>query len=269
MLFESSIPGKWVVAGEHAVLRGAQAVSVPLTQYHLKIKFSSDLSGKLRTQPSEIQTLITDLIERGHANHKISGELTLESTIPQGAGLGSSAALCVGIAQLIHRQLQLSSADLFYTARVLENHFHGESSGMDIATVLSEGPILYSKREGMRPIQTRFKPQVTFHDTGLRSSTRDCISKVENFNLSHSEKGQKLDEQMNGASQAALQAFEDYDLSKLVLAFERAHSCFEEWGLIPHSVQELRKKLLKEGALAVKLTGAGGGGFLVALWGKL
>jgi galactokinase len=43
-------------------------------------------------------------------------------------------------------------------------------------------------------------------------------------------------------------------------------SCFEEWELVPESFTVIEEKLKNEGALAVKLTGAGAGGFVVALW---
>ena len=45
-----------------------------------------------------------------------------------------------------------------------------------------------------------------------------------------------------------------------------AQQCFETWGLVTPELIEQKYELLKQGALGVKLTGAGLGGFWVALW---
>ena len=45
-----------------------------------------------------------------------------------------------------------------------------------------------------------------------------------------------------------------------------AKDCFEQWGLIDSSVQAEMDRLSAQGALAVKPTGSGGGGYLLSLW---
>ena len=55
-------------------------------------------------------------------------------------------------------------------------------------------------------------------------------------------------------------------LKHLTQAIQIAQECFYRWGLVPPEAQLLEQKLLREGALATKLTGAGGGGMVVALW---
>ena len=54
--------------------------------------------------------------------------------------------------------------------------------------------------------------------------------------------------------------------SALADAIQDAHSCFEGWGLVPDQAREIIEDLKTRGALASKLTGAGGGGMVVALW---
>jgi mevalonate kinase len=52
----------------------------------------------------------------------------------------------------------------------------------------------------------------------------------------------------------------------LAEALTEAASCFSEWGLVPASVAAQMRELEKAGALAVKPTGSGDGGFLLSLW---
>jgi mevalonate kinase len=73
----------------------------------------------------------------------------------------------------------------------------------------------------------------------------------------------------------ALEALQMYDagqssegLSALAKAVAQAHRCFEAWGLVPSQAGEIIQDLESKGALACKLTGAGGGGMVVALWGQ-
>jgi mevalonate kinase len=57
-------------------------------------------------------------------------------------------------------------------------------------------------------------------------------------------------------------------LQKIAQAMKLSQACFSAWGLISAPIAAQAVALEGEGALGVKLTGAGGGGFLVALWDR-
>lgn len=105
---------------------------------------------------------------------------------------------------------------------------------------------------------------------GQQGPTSDCIQSVQKLWADSPEKGQYLDQQMQAAVLAAKQSLESpYDphsLDKLAQAIKQAHSCFKEWGLITASLEQHIQDLHDEGALAVKPTGSGGGGFVMSLW---
>ena len=178
--FKCEIPGKWVLAGEHAVLRGATAVAMPHPSAKLSLEFSPGepdaKEGDLKILPASARGILKDLLQV--ALEKVvtqygspQGTLTIESTIPFGSGLGSSAALCVAYTRWLSEKLGLKEKDHFEFARQLENRFHGKSSGMDVAATCTGEPISFSMEKGAHPIGVRQIPRFTFHDTGDRART--------------------------------------------------------------------------------------------------
>lgn len=267
------IPGKWILAGEHAVVRGHPALVFPL--------FSRTLSLSLTTQTaSQFEFTITSsneglkqaatlamkealriLGDSAPTNLQLNIELT--STIPVGSGLGSSAALSVAIARVFHDLKILPEEKLFSFAHNLEDLFHGKSSGLDIAAVLLQKPICFIRGSEPRVLELAWKPELYLSDTGIRSRTKDCVLQVEAM------KRPDLDEAMALAVRLAEAALTQKSGSALLTeALILAESCYEAWGLLPSEAQSLKYTLQRDGASAVKMTGSGQGGFLLSLWQK-
>jgi mevalonate kinase len=142
---------------------------------------------------------------------------------------------------------------------------------MDVATVLAGEPISFSMEKGARPLGIRRLPKFTFHDTGLRARTSECVLKVEKFREENPIVSLKTDERMSLAARNAMEGLALFDrgeggLGLLSDAMKRAQECFYEWQLVPGEARRMEDELVRQGALAAKLTGAGGGGFVVALW---
>lgn len=265
--FEVSVSGKWVLAGEHAVLKGAVAVALPHPGVGLRLSFVPG-GETLDIQPQSIRTLVLELL--GEAVP--AGKLCVESSIPIGAGLGSSAALCVALT----RWLGISEDRWVEFATQLEHRFHGRSSGMDVAAVVAGEPVSFIRGKGATPLGLKRLPRFTFHDTGMRCRTDECITRVEKLRTERPEWSNKVDESMGQASILAIEGLRQYDqghvsegLKLLAEAMGQARECFYHWGLVPEEARKLEESLLREGALAVKLTGAGGGGMVIALWSDL
>jgi mevalonate kinase len=284
--FQTRVSGKWVLAGEHAVLKGAAAIAIPHPEFGMELKFTPSYQNDLEIEPQWAQTVIPEILHAiqaeensaGRPFHMPQGRLEIHSTIPLGAGLGSSAALCVALGHWLSPLLKLETpAQLQDFATRLEHRFHGRSSGMDVAVIVAGQPISFtmkgSEKAGPQVIGVTKLPKFTFHDTGLRARTSECVAKVEAFRQSNPALGAKLDEQMSAASKMALEGLIQYDSSPSQQALEvvahamrNAQECYESWQLVPAEARALQEKLLSEGALATKITGAGDGGMLVALW---
>jgi mevalonate kinase len=282
--FKTCLPGKWVLVGEHAVLRGGMAIAFPFPEVSLCLNFLPQRTMRLKVSPPEAEPVIYELLEiyesgrRGNGSFSWpSGRLTIQSDIPQGAGLGSSAALCSAVARWIASATGLPANELTELARGLESRFHVDSSGMDVATVLANAPIVFEKGCPPRILKLERIPHFTLHDTGLRSNTSECISRVKTFMARKPERAAAVDRAMGVASYKALKGLLTYGrgeeqagLDAIAEGMRMALDCFSAsaWDLIPEAEERLIRSLLSGGALAAKPTGAGGGGMALALWDR-
>jgi mevalonate kinase len=199
-------------------------------------------------------------------NIQIRGELHIKNALPFGAGLGASASVCVLITNLLYELRLVEKDERFPFARQLENMFHGESSGVDVAVSLVNKPIRFNREKGYSIFESSFRPLITLHYTGKRGVTRECIEVVQNKIQNDPIQSQAIDHKMVTAVKMCETAFQEKNLELLAQAISMACEAYEEWGLIDPLSQALIKKLLDSGAMAVKPTGSGLGGFLLSLW---
>ncbi|MBL7716159.1 MAG: mevalonate kinase [Bdellovibrionales bacterium] len=259
--FHSKVPGKIILTGEHAVLRGGRAVSIPCPDYFLRMTFQPKNENGFQS-PDLDESVLAQWKEK-----LPSGKLRVESTIPVGSGLGSSAALSVALARFL---VAVGAARLtedfseWNLARSIEDQFHGKSSGLDVATVAGEVPIVFQngKASKLASLGARF----SVHDSRVRLPTREAIAQVQGLRTQDPARAQEIDLRMDQASQKAQAALAAGNLNDLAQAMNDAQGCFQDWGLVPSQAYEMMESLKQKGALAVKMTGAGGGGMVLALW---
>lgn len=279
--YSTQVPGKWILAGEHAVLRGVPALVFPLKARVLDLSYSCpDTATALNLHlqgdhGEELRLLVWGVVERacemnGISRSSLRGELTLKSSIPVGAGMGASAALCVALTKWFHFLGFVSEADLFEFARNLENLFHGESSGVDIAVSLSNQALRYERGGERRPLDLRWMPQWYISYSGKRGVTVDCVNKVKELIAGNPELGAAIDEQMRTAvamcEKALVSPGDAESLELLKNGISCAAEAFARWGLVEGEPQAHMEMLTKAGAVAVKPTGSGGGGYVLSLW---
>lgn len=280
MSFSHTSYGKWIVAGEHAVLRGGKALVFPL--FHKKLQFDwEDTGTELQVefsgeQAAELKLIFFSLIEEavkklGISRSKLNGQITINSDLPLGTGLGASAAICVAITKWLEHLGFVKADQLFDFARELENLFHGESSGVDIAVSLAGAPILFQKDEGFKSFKPKWWPNWYLSYSGKRGATMECVKRVQSLFSTDPAKAKELDEKMRESVDEAVEALslsEEDGLSLLRGAIQKAGACFEAWGLTEGVLQREITRLKETGAVAVKPTGSGGGGYILHLWPK-
>lgn len=229
MRLSLSIPGKLILLGEYAVLQNAPAIVAAvnrrlrltvksvtsshclLTLPHLGGDVPFHVDGGIATplqthQPrsnlryDRILTLIGAALREGGWSKRDFGNVQVivdssEFFTPDGTqklGLGSSAALTVGLLSAVRQLRQQDSIDkqqLLLDSHRLHNRFQGRAgSGVDVAASIYGGILQY--RMGQRA--SEFAPaarsvampknlQMRFVWTGQSSSTPDFLGKLANY----------------------------------------------------------------------------------------
>lgn len=277
--FETSTFGKWILAGEHAVVRGHPALVFPIKEKKLTLKYAAAAStlGADYTGSSgaDMQLLFWSVLEHGmqllgRSLNQLDGYFHLHSTIPVGAGMGASAALCVAMSRWFCAQKMIDPSQCHDFAKELEHLFHGKSSGLDIAGVATEGGV-YFKAGATIPLQQKIYPQFFLSSCKQIGITSHCIQQVQNLWTKNPALAEQIDMQMVNAVEEARNALEQGGanvISSLAQAINKAADCFYQWELVSESLQQHMNRLIAEGALAVKPTGSGGGGYVLSLWDK-
>lgn len=277
MSYTAFAHGKWILAGEHAVLRGAPALVFPIQSCGMKLEeLSSEAPLELQLageKGEELKALAWKVVENavqrcGRDLAQQKGLLRITSNLPIGAGLGASAALCAVMSRWCQHQGWLDEDSIYEFCRSLEDLFHGESSGVDVAVALSGQGLRFVRGQEREPLLPSWRPHFYLSFSGQRGATSDCVYKVKTFIQNDPERGHRVDERMRAAvllAEASL-ANPKAGFGQMVEALDMANSCFEEWGLVEGSLKEHLELLKRSGAAAVKPTGSGGGGYILSLW---
>ncbi|CDZ77831.1 mevalonate kinase [Legionella massiliensis] len=275
--FQTTTHGKWILAGEHAVLRGHGALVFPIKEKKLTLSYrksGNELSADyVGTSGTDMHLLFWSVLEQGQqllgrSLNNLDGHFHIYSDIPIGVGMGASAALCVATARWFAAQNFLAEDAIFSFAKDLENLFHGKSSGLDIAGVAAESGILF-QQGNMKPVHQSWQPHWFLSSCGQIGITSHCINQVNEIWQNDPAKAAFIDQKMSDSVKMSADALEKNtaeSLNNLAKAINLTADCFKQWGLISETLQQHMQMLLNSGALAVKPTGSGGGGYVLSLW---
>lgn len=279
--FETRTYGKWILAGEHTVLRGGRALVFPLKSQFLDWRFYPESSGALEVvipegYPSEFKLLFWSVFEKACqikeiSPQKFSGRLEMKAEILVGSGLGASATLCVALTRWFAQLGLVKKDEMFVFAKILEDVFHGESSGVDVAVVLSENGLIFQRGHEPQEFHAKWQPEWYLSHCGEKGITKECVQKVRALGERDPALLHKLDEKMKASVELchkSLLADPQSGFRGLVEALQGAEQVFEEWGLVTPALQRHMKALKDSGAVAMKPTGSGGGGFVLSLWNE-
>ena len=263
--------GKFILGGEHSVVVKGRALGFPVKSLHLKVRESQDFDGlKINGERHPLSEFrkILELRKIIGATPNLRG-IEIESTIPIGGGLGSSAALCTALAR-IHMP-HSSPEDLARTALQGERIFHGKPSGVDPFTIALEQPIVYrASDQKWRPLNVE-----KFHnsdlcfvlkDTGLRHRTAEVIQAVSTVRTETPLIWEDLIDTLAQNAELMVKAFEESPARDLGRLMNDSHFRLLQLGVSCEPMDLMIDDMRARGALGAKLTGAGRGGFVLGLF---
>jgi mevalonate kinase len=260
---------KWILSGEHSVVRGGKAVAFPLRNYTNSLVFEKSHDFSIVVDQEPFRETVFALLAKASKFleiplEKVSGRISITGDIPLKAGLGSSAAICVNIARLF--EYHGFCDDAASLARHLEDMFHRKSSGLDIAVALENRPIVFVQNKIVEFLNPKLWPHLVLSYSGEKSVTSHCADIIEKIFLENEKLALELDAQMDSASDLCEYALKNADFEKLKDGITLGDEVFHRWGLYTPSMSIHVAKLLSGGAVAAKPIGSGLGGYILSLW---
>ncbi len=275
----ASACGKAIIVGEHAVVYGARAVAMPLREMRMQIEvhpavaqgaeqaISMRLGGK--EVNSRIGGVVTDALNLLKAK-QFSLNIQGKSNVPFGAGLGSSATLCIVVLRALAKGLglELNRDQIAGFGNALETRFHGSPSGLDTAVVAYEECVAFAKQKPIESIPVPTKNdgrfwQFALIDSGVRASTLAMINLAAPY--FRGSEGERKIAQFDEVSLAVAQGLLRHDLPVVKEALQVASRLLDSVGVVTSQLKEIMERCAKVGVLASKSTGAGGGGAILTL----
>ncbi|MBF6058415.1 mevalonate kinase family protein [Thiomicrorhabdus heinhorstiae] len=178
----------------------------------------------------------------------------LDSDIPIGRGLGSSASIIASMLMSLARQnsIELDPEALLEMTQNIEHFQHGRSSGIDPATII-HGGILRFQNEVTESL-TDCELRGWIIDSGAPlSSTGECVAQVARNFSSDLAIWQKFTTVETELHQACLQS----DFESLKTAVAHNQQLLEQIGVVPQKMTQFIHTLTTQLGGAAKICGAG------------
>lgn len=267
-------PAKLLLFGEHVLLLGASALSVPVPAFSGHWDQASpkaDIRGlQMRLSEFAAANLWKEIpgVDVEQLKKDLLLGLFFRSDIPVGYGLGSSGALCAAV---YDRYCRAKSGDLTELKALfarMESFFHGSSSGIDPLTIYLNKPLLIRDQTDVsiaRPVEWgEERPVVFLLDTRLPRQTGPLVQwfleqSAQSIFLEKLKTGLLLSHEamVQGWLEARADVF--WPHLQRVSRFQLEHFS----PMIPAAIQDFWRKNLGNTNFALKICGAGGGGFIL------
>ncbi len=193
--------------------------------------------------------------------------ITVKSEIPASVGLGSSAALAVATVAATGRLLgsDFTKKEIAELPLEAEKYVHVRPSGIDQTIATYGGALLYRRSEGITPLHVTIEIPIVVGNTGLPRTTGTLVAAVRVKRDKFPEVMDPLIQVAGQLSRMAVRALRQGDLNGLGELMDINHGLLSAIGVSNEALDRLVYAAKRGGALGAKLTGAGGGGCMIAL----
>lgn len=233
-------------------LTGLRQLKNRVTRKYKKFVAGDFSIREVLQKPFELaQFAIGTFVEHFAASMPHGVKIQLQSDVPVGCGMGSSAATILSVMQAVSTYLNvpLTRESLYQLALEAENMQHGKSSGMDLRIIL-EGGVIYNEGGELKSRSMPFMPLYIVNTGTPLSTTGQCVSAV----ASHFTP--ELIAQFSVVTKEMDEALQKNDFKSMQSAMRENHRLLIQIGVVPKRVQAFIADLEAIGA-AAKTCGAG------------
>lgn len=276
----ASAAGKIILLGEHAVVYGSHAVAVPVPEAVTASVKRSDNGTTLTVPEWGLHTTIdrfgdtgidatVNLIRTQLNVADADFSIYVHSFLPRGMGLGSSAAIAVAITRAVARcmNLALDDAMLNDIAYACEIVAHGSPSGIDNTVSCYGKAILFrsSATLNMKVLELDEAPPLVVAFSHEPGSTLEQVAAVRQRREKNPDAFAALFDQIDALSLAGADALQTKQYLELGRLMNICHGLLNAIEVSTPDLENMVAIARDHGAAGAKLTGAGGGGSIVAL----
>jgi len=212
----------------------------------------------------EIHPYVTKVIEKMQEFTEIRGvKIKIESEIPVGSGLGSSAAVTIASIQALNElfSCNLKSEDIAIIGHEIEKQVQGSASPTDTYVSTMGGVVMIPERKKLNSIDCA----IVIGNTGKFSSTKKLVANVGELRGEFPNIIDPILTSIGDMSHNAEIFVNHGDYSSIGKLMNVNHGLLDAIGVGGAELSELVYAARNSGAISAKITGAGGGGCIVAL----
>ncbi|KXT80615.1 mevalonate kinase [Streptococcus oralis] len=257
---------KIILIGEHAVVYGYPAISLPLLEVEVTCKVvPAESPWRLYEEDTLSMAVYASLEYLDIKEARI--RCVIDSAIPEKRGMGSSAAISIAAIRAVfaYYQADLPHDVLEILVNRAEMIAHMNPSGLDAKTCLSDQPIRFIKNVGFTELEMKLSAYLVIADTGVYGHTREAIQVVQ----SKGKDALPFLHALGELTQQAEDAIRRKDAEGLGQILSQAHLHLKEIGVSSPEADSLVEMTLSHGALGAKMSGGGLGGCIIALVANL
>jgi len=263
--------GKVVLLGEHAVVYGMPAIAAGIDLGAIA-RATASTAGRIRIAERQARAgdgseLMTALERTCDALGAGPQSVEVDVTLPLGSGLGGSAAIGVAVSRALLAGLGEAEtpARVLAGANAWEQVFHGNPSGVDAAAAYAGGCIWFTKAGGPEPLFVDRPLPLAICLAGPPASTKQMVESVQRLGERRPDLLGKSLAGIESLVKNAKLCIEAGDLIGLGQLMNYNQMLLSGLFLSTPEIERACAVARDAGALGAKLTGAGGGGAVIAL----
>jgi len=277
----SSSPAKAILFGEHFVVYGVKAILAAIDKRVTvtttktdddKVTIRSTIARSsipVSTQYEKTKEVFRPffyIAKNTIQKHSFKGglDITIDSHVPSGVGLGSSSACCVAASSSIMGLFGNNFPDeILKMAIDAERTIFKETSGADCTVCTLVGLIEYDKKNGYKRLDVKPKFHLVIANSKISHSTDAVVSKVKKFKEKN-DVFSNLCAQESELVEMAIKSLKENELVSLGKLMSQNQNYLEQIGVSNEKLGSMIK-LANSTSFGSKITGAGDGGCIIAL----